>query len=199
MKRQAADPDLDPRTVKPAPETILRFVRLGAPVSTPKGPGKIADVILSVGRYANGLRLSPPQIVVKLDEPWNGEARITVSLHLCGLEDDPEAFREPCAALWPDQVPKGPPVVLRPTTEPQVKLSALLKRANETSVKLRGDGIATCQACGKELGEGEKWVCAKCLAEIKGWVGENVIDPNGAQWFSQTMRRLPLTRMAPFF
>jgi len=55
----------------------------------------------------------------------------------------------------------------------------------------------SCQACKGCLAQGEKWVCGKCRAEIKGYLGEDYIDPNGPQWYAKVMRRLPLVRYTP--
>lgn len=56
----------------------------------------------------------------------------------------------------------------------------------------------SCQACKGCLAKSEQWVCGKCRAEIKGYLGEDYIDPNGPSWFAKVMRRLPLVRFSPY-
>lgn len=64
--------------------------------------------------------------------------------------------------------------------------------------RAKGDGVTTCQMCGDKLA-GDKWVCQGCRDEVKGYLGEDYIDPNGKQWFSTVMRRLPLVRTYPYY
>lgn len=56
-----------------------------------------------------------------------------------------------------------------------------------------------CPHCKGCLAKGEEYVCGDCREEIKGYLGEDYIDPNGPQWYSMVMRRLPLVRHNPFY
>lgn len=62
----------------------------------------------------------------------------------------------------------------------------------------KGCRTGSCQACKACLKKGEKWVCGGCRAEIKAYLGEDYIDPNGPQWYAKVMRRLPLVRFSPY-
>jgi ribosomal protein L37AE/L43A len=126
------------------------------------------------------------------------------------LPEEGTVFRKPLHDLWPDQVPSKPATTLRPTTEPTVKISQLLKVTSaavhsrkaqdidETSVRKHSGECKACPHCGEKLAQEEKWVCNKCKDEIKGFMGEDFVDPNGPQWYSQVMRRMPLVRIFPY-
>jgi ribosomal protein S27AE len=147
----------------------------------------------------------PPQVVVELDEPWSGETLLTVRLQNIKLIAKGAVFRKPLFDLWPDQVPDKPASTLRPTTEPIVKISKLLKISqaalkaqntlDETSVRRN---VSACPHCGCSLAAKEKWVCNTCKDEIKGFMGEDFVDPNGPQWYATVMRRMPLVRLFPY-
>lgn len=78
-----------------------------------------------------------------------------------------------------------------------MKLSEWVREAEATKAA-KDCTEGACQACKACLSQGEKWVCQGCRDEIKGYLGEDYIDPNGPQWYSQVMRRLPLVRHSPY-
>jgi len=120
--------DRDQRKVRPSPTKVLHHLRVGAPVVTKRGPGKVVDVIVGVGGWeGNETRLMPPIVNVELDEPWEGATHVALPLMHIRIPEDGAVFKAPCQELWPDQVPGQPSRTLRPTTEPKVRLSQLVK------------------------------------------------------------------------
>jgi len=69
----------------------------------------------------------PPVVSIELDKPWEGESLVSLPLQHIRLPEDGAVFKAPCKELWPDQVPDQPSRTLRPTTEPKVRLSRLVK------------------------------------------------------------------------
>jgi len=134
-------------------------------------------------------------VVVELDEPWEGSIRVTTLLQHCTIPGHGKVFKQPVNEFWPDQVHNMPSRMLRPTTEPNVKVSEIIRKASrEEALKQASTG---CQRCGNKLKKGEKWVCSKCKTEIQGLLGEDFYDPNGPQWFMQVMTRYPIVRFGP--
>jgi len=120
--------DRDQRKVRPSPTRVGSTLRVGTPVITKRGPGKVADILLGVGGWEGGTtRLMPPLIGIELDEPWEGESRVVLPLQHIRLPKEGPVFKEPCRELWPDQVADQPSRTLRPTTEPKVRLSRLVQ------------------------------------------------------------------------
>jgi len=120
--------DRDQRKVRPSPTHVIHYLRVGEPVITKRGPGKVSDIIIGVGGWENkGTRLMPPLINIELDEPWNGQTRVTLPLQHVRLPDEGSVFKGPCHELWPDQIADQPARTLRPTTEPKVRLSTLVR------------------------------------------------------------------------
>jgi hypothetical protein len=181
--------DREQRKVRPVPAgRPIHTIRRGTRVETPRGLGKIVDCILGIGEWEDGnTRLMPPQVVVELHEPWEGSLRVTTLLQHCKLPGHGKVFRQPVHEFWPDQVHNLPSRVLRPTTEPKVKISQLIRMASGTG----------CPRCSKKLGKKEKYICSKCKGEIQGILGEDFYDPNGPQWFMQIMTRYPIVRFGP--
>lgn len=127
MPRPLPSRDRDERAVRPSPERSRTFVRVGSAVLTKRGPGKVVDIVCAVGEWSeDDTRLMPPQLVIELEKPWNGAFEVTLPLQHCRLPGQGAAFKAPCRELWPDQVPDRPARVLRPTTEPRVRLSTLV-------------------------------------------------------------------------
>lgn len=120
--------DRDQRNVRPSPSRVIHHLRVGTPCVTKRGPGKIADVVIGVGGWEQGqTRLMPPMVSIELDEPWEGQTHVSMPLQHVRLPDDGAVFKGPCQELWPDQVPGKPARTLRPTTEPKVRLSQLVR------------------------------------------------------------------------
>ena len=118
--------DRDTRKVRPQPSRLLHKLRVGTPVETRRGPGTVVDILLAVENWeGNTTRLAVPRVVIELDEPWDGETRVTMALPHIRVKNDP-VFKDPCRELWPDQVPTKPATNLRPTQEPLVGLSRLV-------------------------------------------------------------------------
>ena len=128
MAKSAPSDDRDQRAVRPSPTRITHLVRVGEPVITKKGPGKIVDIIVGVGGWEDGgTRLMPPLVNIELDEPWDGQSYVAMPLQHVRLPEEGAVFKGPCQELWPDQVPGTPSRTLRPTTEPKVRLSTLVR------------------------------------------------------------------------
>ena len=127
--------DQDQKDVRPTPDKPCLTVRRGARVITLRGAGKVKDILLSLSEFADNLhQLTPPQVVVELDEPWDGEMFITTYLHKCRWPGKGDVFAKACKRLWPDQVQEDPAVSLRPTDTPTergrpMKISERLKKA----------------------------------------------------------------------
>jgi hypothetical protein len=128
MPKPLPSRDRDQRAVRPSPTRVVNSLRSGAPVITKRGPGKVVDVILSVGGWEGGqTRLMPPIVNIELEEPWEGQTHVALPLPHVRLPKEGAVFKGPCQELWPDQVPSQPARTLRPTTEPKVRLSQLVK------------------------------------------------------------------------
>jgi hypothetical protein len=184
------DRDREQRKVRPLPERLLHHVRKGMEVETLRGKGKVVDVVIGLGEWSDDeKRLMPPLLVVELDEPWDGETLVTTLLHKCKLPGHGAVFKKPVHDLWPDQAPDMPSRGLKPTTEPKVKISEMIREAAKKEV---------CQRCKKALTKKEQWACGKCKAEVKGFLGDSYYDPNGPLWWTQIMHRYPLVRIPPY-
>jgi hypothetical protein len=82
--------------------------------------------------------------------------------------------------------------------ESKMKLSELVARAAAFREAQEKCAKGACPRCGACLKGAERWVCEGCKAEIKAYLGEDYIDPNGPQWYAKVMRRLPLVRFSPY-
>ena len=128
MPQPLPNRDRDQRKVRPSPTRVSHHLRVGTPVITKRGPGKVVDVIIGVGDWEeDGSRLMPPLVGIELDKPWEGQTHVALPLQHVRLAKEGAVFKGPCQALWPDQVPDQAARTLRPTTEPKVKLSKLVQ------------------------------------------------------------------------
>ena len=128
MPKPLPNRDRDQRKVRPSPTHVVHFIRVGEPVVTKRGPGKVSDIIVGVGGWEEGTqRLMPPVVNIELDEPWEGQTHVALPLQHIRLPDEGAVFKGPCRELWPDQVADQPARTLRPTTKPKVRLSQLVK------------------------------------------------------------------------
>lgn len=120
--------DRDQRRVRPSPTRVVHFIRIGDPVVTKRGLGKVMDIIIGVGGWEGGeSRLMPPLVGIELDEPWEGQTHVALPLQHIRLPNEGAVFKGPCSELWPDQMADQPSRTLRPTTEPKVRLSRLVQ------------------------------------------------------------------------
>lgn len=127
------DQDRDHRKVRPTPTRTTQTLKVGTPVETRRGPGKVANIICRVGDWEGKSRFMPPLCVVELEEPWEGESRVAIPIQHIRLPGHGAAFKQPCRALWPDQVPPKPAHDLRPTQPPKIGLAALVKLTRRSS------------------------------------------------------------------
>jgi hypothetical protein len=128
MPKPLPSRDRDQRSVRPSPTSVEHHLRVGAEVDTKRGPGKVVDIIVGVGLWEGGTsRLMPPLVGIELDQPWEGQTHVALPLQHIRLKGEGAVFKGPCQELWPDQVPGKPSRTLRPTTEPKVRLSSLVK------------------------------------------------------------------------
>lgn len=128
------------RTV-PKPLTYTyHYARTGVIVGTPHGPGEIVDVLVIAAEWPDEpkMQLLPPEVTVKLEQPWEGENEITLPLSEITLEDR-HVFRDPIKDLWPGQAPASPNEELRPTTKPEdieeMKVSSISDMIREASLR----------------------------------------------------------------
>lgn len=63
-------------------------------------------------------------------------------------------------------------------------------------VVLAAKSRGQCAGCGKALKGKQQFLCPDCRKEVESW-GEDFVDPNGQQWYTQVMNRLPLVRWTP--
>jgi hypothetical protein len=189
MSRRADDQGRDQdqqQAVRPVPDRVVAVVKVGQRVTTLRGPGVVRDVIVSLSKWADDKKqITPPQVVVELDEPWDGQILITTYLHQIsppGSRD--KIFEQPAKKLWPDQIPEQPAVTLRPTERVSLKVSELIRRRlAETDL---------CPLCGEKMDEGED-LCESCQNKATGApLSFNFNDPNGVQFFTETQMRRPI-------
>jgi hypothetical protein len=139
----------------------------------------VVDVFLTVGKWADdATTFLPPQVVVELDEPWDGEHQVTTYAHQLNFPDVEEdrPFFEPAQRVWGEQIEESA-MQRRPAPEPKHPVSAMLRVAS-----------ARCWGCGKKLGtDDEEGLCESCAKTVAVFR-----DPSGPQFLHQQLNIQPI-------